>query len=1169
MVSRFKLLFFLSILFVAFSTSPLYAQSGTSTITGTVTDQAGESLAGVKIVVRDPMTGFERETVTNATGNYSLPGLQPATYDITAELKGFRKRNHRGFVVEVNQTARLDMQLEVGEVTSVVEVHGAAALLQSENSSVGSVIDRKKIVDLPLNGRNFVTLALLVPGVNTGQPGAGRGGGISIGGTRSEQNSFQLDGVSNTDQWDSGISFRPSIDAIQEFRIEVNNYAAEFGRSAGGQISVITKSGTNEIHGSVYEFHRNDVFQARNYFDRNPNFVNKKGEFVAPPLIRNEFGAAGGGPIFKNRTFIFGDYQGFRQVRGNVGRRTVPDAAFRSGDFSAILGAVIGTDSLGRQVRANQIYDPRTSRPDPNRPGRFIRDPFPNNRIPLDRFDAVSRAILQKQLWPDPNTAGTRDARTGNPVNNYFDTRSTRDFADQFMIRVDHRFSDNDTFYARYGLNDTDGFTPGSFPGNERLSLNRQQVLGASYTKTFGPTTVNEFRFGYQRERPQNGAQRIIDGINLVKELGIRGLPLAGAGAPVIGITGFTSIDDGGESRRNDDSFQFIDQLSFNKGRHFFKVGGEVRRIKLDVVNNPANTRGDFNFGNQEWSGLEGFPGTGNTFANFLLGLPRQKARRPGDHSSFLRATEYAGFFQDDFKASPKLTINYGIRYQLYISPKETRDHISSIRIPRFPASFAEGGIAFCKDRQRCASLPTTLDPLRLGLTLNDLDVARLPQIVVAGKDVPRSLVEIDKYNFGPRIGIAYRLRPNTVIRTGYGLFFDTVPASYFQDAVENLPFIREDQQSLSSFQFGLPTAETFIGFLLNDPPIGSFTPGPNTYSINFRNAYVQHWNFGVQQQLGNNLIAEVAYTGSKGTRLNRRENLNTREPRSPNAVIPTTVNPHLRRLLPFAIFEGQLITLDNWFETTSTAFSTYHALLGRFEQRFSGGLTFINSFTWSKAISDAQPFSGGNNDTGNRIQDIFNKKADKGLAPYHHKYRFVSSFIYELPFGQGKRFGGGARGVVNHLIGGWQVNGIVTLQSGFPITIRRAGDPLGVGTNEAVRPDQICDPTLKESERTRDPVSGNVAFFKGSCFVAPADRFGTTGRSTVTGPGTNLVDLAIFKHIQIREQIHLQFRSEFFNAFNHPNWNQPGRDLGGSNFGIATGAGDPRIIQFGMKLIF
>jgi len=323
MLSRFNLWSIVAILFL--TSSLLYAQSGTSTITGTVTDQAGEALAGVKIVVRDPMTGFERETVTNGTGNYSLPGLQPATYDITAETKGFRKRSQRGFVVEVNQTVRLDMALEVGEVTSVVEVQGAAQLLQSETSSLGGVIDRQKILELPLNGRNFVQLALLVPGVNSGQPGAGRGGGISIGGTRSEQNAFQLDGVSNSDQWDNNISFSPSVDAIQEFKIEVNNYAAEFGKGAGGQISVVTKSGANEYHGSAYEFHRNSAVAARNYFDRNPNFM-RDGKFVAPPLIRNEFGGTFGGPVFKNKTFFFGEYQGLRQVSGNVGRRNVPDA---------------------------------------------------------------------------------------------------------------------------------------------------------------------------------------------------------------------------------------------------------------------------------------------------------------------------------------------------------------------------------------------------------------------------------------------------------------------------------------------------------------------------------------------------------------------------------------------------------------------------------------------------------------------------------------------------------------------------------------------------------------------------------------------------------------------------------------------------------------------------
>jgi len=1141
----------------------LFPQAGTGTLTGKITDATGAVLPGAAVTVRDPANGFTRTTVTSDAGDYSMPGLRPSTYDVTAELTGFRKHSQTGFRIEIDQTARLDLRLQVGAPTEIVEVHGAAQLLHTENATLGAVIDRKKIVDLPLNGRNFVQLALLVPGVNTGQPGAGRGGGVSIGGTRSEQNAFQLDGVSNTEQYDTGISFRPSVDAIEEFKIEVNNYSAEFGKGAGGQINVATRSGTNGYHGTLYEFNRNDAVQARNLFDRNPNFVSSDGRFLAPPLNRNEFGGSLGGRIVRDRTFFFTDYQALRQVSGGVGRRSVPTAALKAGNLSSVLGGRIGTDSLGRDVFANQVYDPTTSRLVGT---RYLRDPFPGNVIPQSRFDPVALKIVQRALWPEPNAVGTLDPRTGNPRDNYFDNRPGRSSGDQFFLRVDHRLSSADTLYGRWGINDTDSFGSGNFPGNERLTLNRQQVVGAVYTRTMGPTKVNDLRFGYQRERPKNGAQRIIDGQNLVKELGIKGLPLAGPGAPTIDISGFTGFGDGDESRREDDSFQIIDQFSFSKSRHFFKVGFEFRRMKLDVFNIPATTRGTFDFGNQEWTSLEGFPGSGNTFANFLLGLPRQKARRPGDHATLLRASEYAGYFQDDWKVTGRLTFNYGVRYQLYIPPKETRDHIAAIALPFFPSNYAEGATAFCKDPRKCASLSTSLDPLNLGLTLADLVVAKLPRVVVAGREVPRSLTDVEKNDFGPRIGIAYRLSDRTVVRTGYGMFFDTVPASYFQDSVENLPFVREDQQSLSSFQFGPPTAESFLGYVLDDPPIGSFTPGPNTFEPGFRNAYVQHWNLSVQRQIGNSFVAEISYAGNKSTRLNRRENLNTREPRSSSAMIPSSVHPQLRRLFPYAVFDDQLITLDNWFTTSSSACGNYHALMGRLERRFSGGLTFLNAFTWGKAISDSQPFAGGDNDTGNRIQDIFNRRADKALASFDHKYRFTSSFVYDLPFGRARHFGAAMSPVLNQIIGGWQLSGIVSVQSGFPITVRRNGDPLGVGTNGAVRPHQVCAPNLGTGEHTLD------RFFRQECFTAPSDSFGNAGRSTVTGPASEVADLALFKNFfftSVREDMRLQIRSEFFNAFNHPNWNMPGRDLGGSNFGAVTSAASPRIIQFGVKLIF
>jgi hypothetical protein len=592
-------------------------------------------------------------------------------------------------------------------------------------------------------------------------------------------------------------------------------------------------------------------------------------------------------------------------------------------------------------------------------------------------------------------------------------------------------------------------------------------------------------------------------------------------------------------------------------------VGAEVRRLQIFTVNNITRMRSTFAFENPEWTGEEGFPTSGNTFANFLLGLARSKGRSLSERRSNIRATEYAGYLQDDFKVSSKLTLNLGVRYQLYIPPKEMNNRVSSVVAPNTPGSFYDGGIYICKDPARCAAINPNLPPLQLGLTINDVKTDRIPQIVVAGKQVPRSLVNVEKLDFTPRVGIAYQLNSKTVIRTGYGIFFDTAPVSYFEDSVENIPWTLEDLQNLGPYQFGAPPAEAILGFKNPNPKVTEITPGPNSYSTDFRNSYVQQWNFGIQRQFGNDLVAEISYGGSKGTRLNRREGLLPAEPRSATAILPTTLNPQLRLLVPFMVYDNQLVTISDWYSTTASAFSTYHSLMGRFEKRLSRGLSFINSFTYSKAMSDAQPFTGGSNDTGNRIQDIFNKKADKGLAPYDHRLRFVSSFLYDLPFGRGKRFASGANAVVNHVIGDWKVNGIATFQTGYPITIRRSGDPLGIATDGAVRPDQICNPNLPSGDRTVN------RFFDTSCFVGPPDRFGNAGRSTVTGPGNNSWDLAVFKNFAIREQIQLQFRSEFFNAFNHPDWGIPGRDLGAGGFGVITSASDPRIIQFGLKLTF
>jgi hypothetical protein len=1147
--------------FLLVGAAQLHGQAGSATITGTVTDSTGALILGVSITVENSETGLSRATETNQVGIYNLPGLRPGSYTIRAETEGFRTHEQREFVVQVDHTSRLDIQLEVGQVTEVVEVTGEAQLLNTEDATVGAVIDTRRITDLPLNGRNFLELASLVPGVNTGQPtgrNSGRGGGISVNGNRHEDNAYQLDGVTNSDSWDNGIVFRPNVDSIQEFKIEVNNYSAEFGKAAGGQINVVTKSGTNEFHGAAYEFHRSDAVQARNVFQRDPNFVNSRGDFVAPPFVQNQFGVAVGGPIAQERAFFFADFEGFRQVRGQTALSSVPDATFKRGDFSGVLGEVLGMDALGRPVSANQIFDPLSSRAVGD---ALVRDPFPGNVVPTNRIASVPQQVLALGLWPDPNSPGSVDGETGSPQQNFFDSRSSRDDSDQFSFRVDQRFSDNDNFFTRYSFIDSAGFSPGSFPGNESLAPQRQQQLALSYTRALSPTLINEFRFGFLRSAREEAAQRTLDGVDIVGQFGIRGVPAANAGSPGFGVSDFTGIGDSGQSQLDNDTFQLIEQLSFNRGRHFFKVGFEFRTTAIGHTDLPGASRGGFGHDRGGWTSIQGFPDSGHAFADFLLGLPSGKYRVVGDFSTRTRSTEYGAYFQDDFKATSKLTINYGVRYQLYIPVKEERDHLTAIYRPVKPISFEQGGTFFCKDRAMCEAIDPNLPHLELArriLRPEDMKVDMLPQMLLAGRDLPRSLLETDKKNIGPRIGIAYRLRPSTVVRTGYGVFFSTSPIDYFENSVFNLPWTLEDLRNLRPFRFGLPNKETFFGFLSDNPGIQDLTPGGNSFEPDFKNPYIQNWNFGIQQQLSNDLVIEVGYAASKGTRLMRRAPAFTAEPHNDEAIIPTTVHPQLRFLFPFFVLNEELVTPGDWFQSTPSAFSNYHAALLRFEKRFSKGLAFVNAFTWSKAISDAQPRAGNSRQESPRPQNVLDWKPQKGLAALDHRYRWVSSFLYQLPFGKE------ARGALKAIMGGWELNGIVVLQSGYPITITRNGDPIGLGLGNTSRPDAVCNPNFARGGRSLQ------RYFDTDCLPVPDTiRFGNAGRAIIGGPGNNNWNLGLFKNFWLQEDMRLQFRAEFFNFFNHTQLGQPTETATSRFFGQVRGALDARITQFGLKLLW
>jgi hypothetical protein len=1171
---------------------PLAAQLGTATISGTVMDSSGAAIPSAAIRAENSATGFVRNAASNELGQFNLPGLTPGRYSVSIQNQGFKTYQNKELILQVDQNLRLDVTLEVGQVAETVEVTGQAPLIESQSSSLGAVIDTQKILALPLNGRNFVELALLVPGANTGAPGAGTGGGFSVSGARSEQNAFQIDGTSNSDAFQNNISVRPSIDALQEFKIQTNNYSAEFGKGAGAQVNIVTKSGTKEVHGSLFYFIRNDAFQARRFFDINRvsfpcdknNTDVRNRPACAPPFNQNQFGFTFGGPLAiressEQKTFFFANYEGFRQVRGVANLNEVPSLAQRAGDFSQnLLTATAGTDALGRQWRRGQIFDPLSSRQVTDSGGRlrFVRDAFPGNIVPRSRFDRVAAQMVADPVFiPQPIAPGVT-AGNGDTLDNYPDGRSNRSGFNQGSLRLDHQFSPNNTFYARMTVNDQTGFNPRSFAGFGSINNSRNLNGTISYTRVISPTKVNELRLGYLGWFQRNDSEQKVDWIG---KFGIRGLAHASRdpaiqGSPNISITGFTGLgDDGGLPliRRNN-TYQLIDNFSFNKGRHFLKVGGEIRYVMENVVRAQV-TRGDFAYSNAQWTGVDGVGNTGHTFANFLLGLPRQKSRRISDFATRLRATEFGAYVQDDFKVSQSLTLNFGLRYMLYRPPHDTRDRISTLISPNR-----------CPDFRSCGANFPLGNPYIPFWGLPESTAREYNSAVL-----PRSLSPTDKKNFGPRFGFAWQPfgGQKTVIRGGYGIFYDTVPLILTEDTIENWPFVIEDQQDLGLGQNGLPGPEGFMGFLVENPglgpgPIAPFFPGPNVYSPDFRNAYMQSWNFNIQRELPGGMVVEVGYVGTKGTRLNRRENTNTAEPLGPRAVwgnlTQSQINgPNLggqpnqyRRLVPYAVQNGVIVPQSNIFETTSTAFSNYHGLQVRGEKRYSQGLTFISTFTWAKAISDASGFnSGGSAGTGNRIQDILNKKADKGLADLDHRYRFTTAAVYELPIGRGKAIGGGMSRGLDLVLGGWALDGILSLQSGYPVTVRRAGDPGSVGTDGALRPDILCNPAIPRGQQTVE------RFFKTECYAAPEAlvpgdvRFGTAGRATATGPGIIGLDVSARKLTAITERWKTEFRAEFFNAPNHANFGVPVRDLGNASFGRVTSTADPRIIQFALKVLF
>lgn len=1048
--------------------SLILVQSFRASVVGTVRDESGAVLPGVSVTVTNTGTGAQRTAITNERGDYVATELPVGSYSVAAELTGFRKEIRTGITLQIDQRARIDMTMRVGQVSEVLEVMADAPLVQSESAAIGNVVDNRKVTELPLNGRQFLQLNLLVPGAVTGIKGsqlATQGGSVSINGFREQQNQFILDGVDNTDLSINQYAVSPSIDSIQEFKVQSGTYSAAFGGRGGAQINVITKSGTNAFHGSAFEFIRNDALDARNFFDL------RKAEFK-----RNQYGGSIGGPISKDHTFFFFSYEGTNERKGTSRTGSVPTALEKSGDFSA---------------SGITIFDPATT----DASGR--RQAFPGNRIPADRISPIGRAIAA--LYPNPNLPGTTRNLVSAPIR--------RRDVHQFTVRADHKLSTSDDLSVRYSIDDDaryDTFEPftrrTNVPGFGTDTLNRGQLASASWIRIMSPRALNEFRAGFNRFR--NGIFSENQHANFVERLGIRPfapIPQISWGYPAFTITGFENLGEAGnqpQNRRNN-TYQLNDTFSYTLGEHSFKAGFTMSRFQANTLFD-SNTRGSFTFDRVYTASAATNPTGGSALADLLLGLPFRSSVSVGEPLRYRLNDNIGVFFQDDWKVSGRLTMNLGVRYEVNSPMKEKYNRISWFD-----------------------------------------ETLRRMVVPLQEPGAPIRPFDYDKNNFAPRIGFA--LRPSkdtrTVLRAGYGIYFDMKLQNIVSGFVQNPPF-------RSSFDFF--GNRDFANLTLANPfPSAAGTapvPSPSASNRNYPDSYVQQWSFNVQREITNTVVADVGYVGTKGNKLSRFRDINQPQPGS-------TSIASRRPLSAFGAIQLR----------EASGNSVYNAFQLRIEKRASNGLTLLGSYTFSRSIDDSSSWS-------EQPQNPLNLRAERGLSGYDTRNRLSFSYVYELPWGAGRHFLSGVTGAAGTLVTGWQVNGVYSLQSGRPLTVTIGSDRSNTGIGGRNRPNRIGDPVLPRDKRSVD------GWFRADAFtLQPQFTYGNAGRNIVRGPGINNLDFSLLKNTSVGEGKNLQFRVEVFNLANHPNFDNPNTQFDStSQFGrIFSADGSERQIQFALKLIF
>ncbi len=1119
------------LLFIALPVCRLCAQQF-GEITGSISDASGAVIAGARVTVTNIATEQVRSAVSNDTGVYSIPYLVPGTYSVRAEKAGFKVTTQAGVDVHVGVVARIDVRLQLGEISQQVEVTGGAPLLATESVALGSVIESAQIVNLPLNGRDYLSLVTLSSNA-VGEMAAGGAGGlqggvrsstaISVAGQRLEFNHYTLDGVENTDPNFNSYIIHPSVDAIQEFKVQTGVYSAEFGRGAS-QINVNTLPGANAYHLVAFEFLRNDDFDAKQWQQSG----------AKNPFRRNDYGFTLSGPVSipklfdaRNRLFFTSNFEALRDRTTSQVRVGVATDLMRAGNFSQI---------------SQTIYDPLTRVY--NTAGAGTASPFPGNIIPSSEISPQALALLK---YLPPTTVPGAPLTSTNFIRNALSpTDST-----QFNQRIDWVENSKSSWFGRFSWGSDLQDNAGSFVGGDTITTTivRQGVL--ANTRILSPSIVNEARFAWNQFN-NDLAGPYANNTNIQATLGISGLtassPLA-YGIPAVGlgegVSGFGGVTPW--ITRND-TFQGIEGVSILKGGHSIKVGAEIRRMRFNQWGNQKDD-GEFDFDAQSTCNPANCPPTGFIFADFMVGLPSQAYRVLSEGDAMMRSTFYAGYFQDDWKITRRLTLNLGLRYENTRPWQDKYDAMINVQVSNTGVGPAGAYL-----------LPNSPPPIYTRPGSGDFYTgfkfryAQGQLLQVGDQYMGGGLVNPSNRNWGPRIGLAYNPAEHWSIRAGFGMF-------YVQD-IGNIVFdMARNMGGKDGYVIGANQRTTYLSAPWITETGSPLCPGWNGVCVaapqiqataqNNRTPYVQQYLLNVQRELTHNLVLEAGYLGNEGHHLDRFVVYN-------QAILPSGPNDHSstasRRPWP---------SYGNIQEVAGLVNSNYNALNGKLTQRLTKGLTYTAAFTWSKAIDggSATRTNGGDTLWANNSYTL---NTMRGPSQFNLPRRFVASYVYNLPFGRGSSLL--THGVASAIAGGWQLGGILTLADGTPVQGSTLGDTTNVG-NLANFPN-VTGVSPIPANRTASNYWNAAAFD----FTNPnlSYQMGNEGRDVLSSPGTQTFNASLARDIRIKESHTVNFRFEAFNALNHPNWNTPPNDpRSPGTFGIVTSARAMRSLQLALKYSF